>query len=125
MRANAFGRIVLLGGFLISAFNYCPPGAQAAATRVPDCCRKKAAKSHCPDKAKDQTNTRSCCTAERLAFTDASKFVLAPVAVPLYALPVEFVAPRPGAHRLDAPVRSAGPPGLSHVSHGSRAPPSA
>ena len=127
MKARVLVKLLVLGGLLVSAFNYCPPGAQAqpAASAMADCCRAKAAKNHCPGKSKDARNGRSCCTPDRVAAAqNHAKLVFASIAIPLYPVALEATAPQVVAHRLaHTLIRPAGPPGFSPAALGLRAPP--
>jgi ABC-type hemin transport system substrate-binding protein len=117
MKIRALVRLLALGGFLLSAYNYCPPGAQAATTQIDDCCH--------PTKTKDKANKRSCCTQERIASAqDHSKLSAAPLQVLLYIVRLNVAVPQVAAHRLARSlIRPVGPPGFSPAALGLRAPP--
>ena len=110
-------RLFVLGGLLLSAYNYCPPGAQAATTQIDDCCH-----SH---KTKDKASQRSCCTQERLASAQGhSKLSAAPLSVFPCIVLMNIAVPQIAAHRLARSlIRPVGPPGFSPAALGLRAPP--
>lgn len=121
MKVRAFVKLFVLGGFLLSAYNYCPPGAQAATSEAPACCHSNGACSH---KTKN-ASTRSCCTAERLAASrDLSKLTAPVLAAPLYLVATGMMFPQITSRRVALSVApTAGPPGRTPASLGSRAPP--
>lgn len=125
MKVRALIRLFVLGGLLLSAYNYCPPCAQAATAQIADCCRSKTAGSNCPLKTKDHAGKRSCCTADRLASTQSlSKLTVVTLPVLLYIVPVSLAVPQVAAHRLARSlIRPVGPPGFSPAALGLRAPP--
>ncbi len=122
MKVRAFIKLFVLGGFLLSAFNYCPPGAQAASVEAPTCCHSK---GDCSHKTKGATGTRLCCTAERLAVSrDLSKLTAPSLAAPLYLVVTGPTLPQTSSRRVSRSVApTAGPPGRSPAALGSRAPP--
>jgi hypothetical protein len=122
MKVRGFIKLFVLGGFLLSAFNYCPPGAQAASAETPACCHSK---GECSHKTKGAANTRSCCTAERLAATrDHSKLTAPNLAAPLYLVVTGMTLPQVSSRRVSRSVApAAGPPGRGPAALGSRAPP--
>ena len=125
MKVRGLIRLLTLGGFLLSAYNYCPPGAQAATLPAVDCCHETSAKHDCPLQKKDAAGMRSCCTAERLAPDQGhSKIISVPLAVQPYLVPVAIAAPQAAFQRLArASIRPVGSPGLHFAALGTRAPP--
>jgi hypothetical protein len=125
MNVRGLARLLALGGFLLSAYNYCPPDAQAAPLQAVDCCHAKTDKNDCPLKKKDAAGMRSCCTAERLAPDQGrSKIISVQLAAQPYLVPVTFTAPQVFSHRLArALIRPVGPPRLRPAALGTRAPP--
>jgi hypothetical protein len=117
MKIRDLVRLLALGGLLLSAYNYCPPGAQAATTQIDDCCR--------PHKTKDKASKRSCCMQERLASARGySKLSAAPLQVLPYIVRSNIAVPQIAAHRLARSlIRPVGPPGFAPAALGLRAPP--
>jgi len=114
-----------LGAFLLSAFNYCPPGAEAVSAAAPamDCCRKAPSKSS-PSRSKKESKV-SCCTAERLASGQVhARHARAERPLP-QAAAAFLAAPQVQPHRLARTlIRPAGPPGAAVLAAaGSLAPP--
>lgn len=121
MKVRAFVKLFVLGGFLLSAYNYCPPGAQMATAEAPACCRSEGGRSH---KTKN-ASTRSCCTAERLAASrDLSKLTAPVLDAPQSLVATGLTLPQLTSRRVALSVApTAGPPGRAPAALGSRAPP--
>lgn len=124
MKVRAIVKLFVLGGFLLSAYNYCPPGAQASIAEEPACCHTKADKGGCSHKTKGAA-TRSCCTPERLtASHDHSKLTAPGLAAPLSLIATGLTLPQITSRRVALSVApTAGPPGRAPAALGSRAPP--